>query len=183
MDDDVVADKNCIKALMQVGNPCMIAVREDKNGDIVERACFDYNFSNPFQLNPKGQMVCEKYTNRKSMPATFTVGSAAFEGFMIHKEVIDKIGYPEPKYFILYDDLDYVVRAIKAGYTVTAVRDAILVRQLPFNSQDAINSWKAFYAFRNLFHIHNKFGENWFVRHRPYVLAGGAMLALSLIHI
>ncbi len=180
MDDDVVADKNCLAELIKISQPCMLAVREDKQGIIVERAAFTYDFNSVFRLNPKGKMVCEAYQRRQDMPATLTVNSSAFEGFMLNREVIDKIGFPEAKYFILYDDLDYVLRAVAAGYSITAVRDAILVRQLPFNPQDSVDSWKAFYAFRNLFHIHYKFGENWSVKNRPYVLAVGAMLVYGL---
>lgn len=180
MDDDVFAHPDCLKNLMAIAQPCMIAVREYKDGTIVERAALNYDLSNPFYLNPKRQAICDKYPARSQMPATLEVHNVAFEGFMIKKEVIDKIGYPEPKYFIFYDDADYALRARQAGYTILAVRDAILIRQLPFDQAGAIDSWKAFYMFRNLFHIHHKFGENALVRHKPIVLALGAMVGYGL---
>lgn len=175
MDDDVVADSCCIEKLMEVAHPCMIAVRECKDGKLVERAAIEYNLSNPFCLNPKRLAVSDRYKNRGDMPATIEVDNVAFEGFMINRKVIDIIGYPEPKYFIFYDDVDYALRARKMGYSILAVRDARLVRQLPFDQSGAIDSWKAFYMFRNLFHIHFKFGENCFVRNKPYLLAIGAI--------
>ncbi|KAA0913671.1 glycosyltransferase family 2 protein [Psychrobacter sp. ANT_WB68] len=175
MDDDVFADSRCIEQLMKVAHPCMVAVREYKDGQLVERAAIEYNLSNPFYLNPKRQAVCDKYKNRSDMPATIEVDNVAFEGFMIKREVIDIIGYPEPKYFIFYDDVDYALRARKAGYSIKAVRDAKLIRQLPFDQQGAIDSWKAFYMFRNLFHIHFKFGKNVFVRNKPYLLMIGSI--------
>lgn len=180
MDDDVFADSGCIEQLMKVAHPCMIAVREYKDGQLVERAAIEYNLSNPFYLNPKGLAVCDKYKNREDMPATIEVDNVAFEGFMIKREVIDIIGYPESKYFIFYDDVDYALRARKAGYSIKAVRDAKLIRQLPFDQQGAINSWKAFYMFRNLFHIHFKFGKNAFVRNKPYLLAVGSMMVYGI---
>lgn len=180
MDDDVFADSGCIEQLMKVAHPCMIAVREYKDGQLVERAAIEYNLSNPFYLNPKRLAVCDKYKNREDMPATIEVDNVAFEGFMIKREVIDIIGYPEPKYFIFYDDVDYALRARKAGYSIKAVRDAKLIRQLPFDQQGAINSWKAFYMFRNLFHIHFKFGKNAFVRNKPYLLAIGSMVVYGV---
>lgn len=180
MDDDVLADKGCLSALMNIAHPCMLAIREDKDGNIVERACLTYNFNNPFLINPKGKMLCDLYQKREEMPETITVQSSAFEGFMLSREVIDKIGYPDSKYFILYDDLDYVLRAINVGYTVQAVRDAKLIRQLPFNPSDAVISWKAYYAFRNLFHIHYKFGNNWFVKQKPYILGLAAIIVYMI---
>lgn len=180
MDDDVFADSRCIEQLMKVAHPCMIAVREYKDGQLVERAAIEYNLSNPFYLNPKRLAVCDKYKNREDMPATIEVDNVAFEGFMIKREIIDIIGYPESKYFIFYDDVDYALRARKAGYSIKAVRDAKLIRQLPFDQQGAINSWKAFYMFRNLFHIHFKFGKNAFVRNKPYLLAIGSMMVYGI---
>lgn len=180
MDDDVFADSCCIEQLMEVAHPCMIAVREYKDGQLVERAAIEYNLSNPFYLNPKRLAVCDKYKDREDMPATIEVDNVAFEGFMIKREVIDIIGYPEPKYFIFYDDVDYALRARKAGYAIKAVRDAKLIRQLPFDQQGAINSWKAFYMFRNLFYIHFKFGENFFVRNKPYLLVIGSMVVYGI---
>lgn len=176
MDDDVFADSRCVEQLMAVAHPCMIAIREYKDGTLVERAAIEYNLSNPFYLNPKILSVSDKYKSREDMPATIEVDNVAFEGFMIKREVIDIIGYPEPKYFIFYDDVDYALRARKAGYSIKAVRDAKLIRQLPFDQQGAINSWKAFYMFRNLFHIHFKFGENILVKNKPYLLAIGSMI-------
>ncbi|WP_201617024.1 glycosyltransferase family 2 protein [Psychrobacter immobilis] len=180
MDDDVFADSRCIEQLMEVAHPCMIAVREYKDGKLVERAAIEYNLSNPFYLNPKRLAVSDRYKNRGDMPATIEVDNVAFEGFMINRKVIDIIGYPEPKYFIFYDDVDYALRAKKAGYSIKAVRDAKLIRQLPFDQDGAINSWKAFYMFRNLFHIHFKFGENFFVRNKPYLLAIGSIVVYGV---
>ena len=178
--DDVFADSRCVEQLMAVAHPCMIAVRDYKDGQLVERAAIEYNLSNPFYLNPKRQAVCDKYKNRSDMPATIEVKNVAFEGFMIKREVIDIIGYPEAKYFIFYDDVDYALRARRAGYSIKAVRDAKLIRQLPFDQQGAINSWKAFYMFRNLFYIHFKFGKNIFVRNKPYLLAIGSMMVYGI---
>ena len=180
MDDDVFADSRCIEQLMAVAHPCMIAVREYKDGKLVERAAIEYNLSNPFYLNPKRLAVSDRYKNRGDMPATIEVDNVAFEGFMINRKVIDIIGYPEPKYFIFYDDVDYALRAKKAVYSIKAVRGAKLIRQLPFDQDGAINSWKAFYMFRNLFHIHFKFGKNIFVRNKPYLLAIGSIVVYGV---
>lgn len=180
MDDDVLIHQDCLSELIKVNHPCMIAVREYKDGSLVERSAIEYNLSNPFLLNPKRCAVGEKYQSRYNMPAVLEVDNVAFEGFMVHRQVVEKIGYPNPNYFIFYDDVDYALRAKQAGFTILAVRDAILVRQLPFDQAGAINSWKAYYMFRNFFYIHHKFGTNALVKLRPYLIAFPAMFVYSL---
>lgn len=179
MDDDVFPAEDCLEQLMKVGHPAMIAVREDHNGVLVERSAMANDLKNPFCLNPKRASVAEFYQKRENMPDTIEVANIAFEGFMVHRDVVKKVGFPEPRYFIFYDDVDYALRIRKEGVKILAVRDAILRRQLPFNQESALNSWKAFFMFRNLFHVHYKFGENALVRYKPYLLGfGAAILAL-----
>ena len=70
---------------------------------------------------------------------------------MFRREVVDTIGLPDASYFIFYDDVDFAVRARRAGYRIWGMRDAVLVRQLDFDQQHALDTWKGFYMFRNLF--------------------------------
>ena len=56
---------------------------------------------------------------------------------MVRREVVDAIGLPDPAYFIFYDDVDFAIRARRAGFRIWAVRDAVLVRQLDFDQQHA----------------------------------------------
>ena len=79
---------------------------------------------------------------------------------MFRREVVDRIGLPDASYFIFYDDVDFAVRARRAGYRIWGMRDAVLVRQLDFDQQHALDTWKGFYMFRNLFVVHFRYGEN-----------------------
>lgn len=179
VDDDVFPDSRCIETLMSVCQKAMISVREDNQGNLVERSALKYDLANPFCLNPKRISVEQKYKSRSDMPETLVVENIPFEGLMIHREVIEKIGFPEPNYFISSDDVDYSLRIRQAGYQIHAVRDAILKRQLPYNQPEALMTWKGYYMYRNIFHIHYKYGENVWVRNKPYVLAtGGIIIAL-----
>ena len=92
---------------------------------------------------------------------------------MVHREVIDAIGLPDPSYFIFYDDVDFAIRARRAGFRIWAVRDAVLVRQLDFDQQHDLGSWKGFYMYRNLFVVHLRYGENALVRLKPWLIAAG----------
>lgn len=49
------------------------------------------------------------------IPAKANVQMLPFLGFLIHKELVKQIGYPDPDFFIAADDAEYCVRASKAG--------------------------------------------------------------------
>ena len=49
------------------------------------------------------------------------------------------------------------------------LRDAVLVRQLDFDQQHALDSWKGYYMYRNLFVVHFRYGENPLVRLKPWL--------------
>ena len=114
------------------------------------------------------------------MPPEVPLENVAFEGFMVKREVIDAIGLPDPQFFIFYDDVDFAVRARRAGFPIVAVRDAVLVRQLDFDQQHDMRSWKGFYMYRNLFVVHFRYGENLLVRLKPYLIFLAVLLLTPL---
>jgi GT2 family glycosyltransferase len=170
MDDDVVPAPRCLEELMAVDQDCLIAVREDLSGTLVEKAAIDFDLRNPLAIKPKRSAVDTVYADRASMPALVEVHNVAFEGFMTRRSVIEEIGFPDPAFFIFYDDVDFAVRAREAGRHVWAVRDAVLVRQLDFNQQHDLAGWKGFYMYRNLFVVHLRHGENALVRLKPWFI-------------
>ena len=105
------------------------------------------------------------------MPERVELENVAFEGFMVRRGVLERIGLPDPSYFIFYDDVDFAVRARRAGYRIWALRDAVLVRQLDFDQQHDLAGWKGFYMYRNLFAVHLRYGENALVRLKPWLIA------------
>jgi rhamnopyranosyl-N-acetylglucosaminyl-diphospho-decaprenol beta-1,3/1,4-galactofuranosyltransferase len=182
MDDDVVPAPDCLTVLLAQTGPdvgaCLMAVRQDTAGRLVEKAATVFDLRNPLAIKPKQAMVETTYRTREAMPERVELQNVAFEGFMVRRDVVDAIGLPDPSYFIFYDDVDYAVRARRAGFRIWAVRDAVLVRQLDFDQQHDLAGWKGFYMFRNLFVVHFRYGENPLVRLKPYLIAL-AVLVLS----
>jgi rhamnopyranosyl-N-acetylglucosaminyl-diphospho-decaprenol beta-1,3/1,4-galactofuranosyltransferase len=170
MDDDVVPAPDCLATLMAVDEDCLIAVREDLHGALVEKAAIDFDLRNPLAIRPKRSTVDSVYADRASMPELVEVHNVAFEGFMVRRSVVEEIGFPDPAFFIFYDDAEYAVRARNAGRRILAVRDAVLVRQLDFNQQHDLSGWKGFYMYRNLFVVHLRHGENVLVRLKPWLI-------------
>jgi rhamnopyranosyl-N-acetylglucosaminyl-diphospho-decaprenol beta-1,3/1,4-galactofuranosyltransferase len=178
MDDDVVPAPECLTVLLARDESCLMAVREDLAGKLVEKAAVHFDLRRPLAIRPKRSSVETVYATREQMPERVEIENVAFEGFMVHRRVIETIGLPDPAYFIFYDDVDFAIRARRAGFRIWAVRDAVLVRQLDFDQQHALDTWKGFYMYRNLFLVHFRHGENTLVRAKPYAIAA-AVVALS----
>ena len=178
MDDDVVPDPSCLRVLMEADADCLMAVREDRGGRLCEKAALRFDLRDPRALKPKTAMVETTYGTREAMPERVELENVAFEGFMVRRRVVERIGLPDASYFIFYDDVDYALRARQAGFRIWAVRDAVLVRQLDFDQQHDLGGWKGYYMYRNLFVVHLRYGENAAVRAKPWLVAAG-VVALS----
>ena len=176
MDDDVVPAPDCLEVLLGHDEACLLTVREDTSGRLVEKAATRFDLSNPLAIRPKTGMVETDYVDRARMPELVEVENVPFEGFIVRREVIDAVGLPDPSFFIFYDDVDFAVRARRAGYRIWAVRDAVLVRQLDFDQQHDLSGWKGFYMYRNLFVVHLRYGTNPLVRLKPWLIVLGVVL-------
>jgi rhamnopyranosyl-N-acetylglucosaminyl-diphospho-decaprenol beta-1,3/1,4-galactofuranosyltransferase len=183
MDDDVVPAPDCLDALLAQdpdSSDCLMSVRESVDGSLIELAATRFDLRNPLAIKPKTASVMSSYPDRASMPERVELENVAFEGFMVRRRVVEAIGLPDPSFFIFYDDVDYALRARRAGFRIWAVRDARLVRQLDFSQQHDLSSWKGFYMYRNLFVVHLRYGENALVRAKPWAIAA-AVTVLALL--
>jgi len=180
MDDDVVPAPDCLDVLLAHPGPALMAVREDLDGRLCEKAATEFDLRDPTRIRPKRQMVEDRYPDRAAMPAEVALHNVAFEGFMLAREVVAAVGLPDPGFFIFYDDVDYALRIRRAGFPIVALRDAVLVRQLDFDQQHDMRSWKGFFMYRNLFAVHLRYGENVLVRCKPYLIALAVLLLSPL---
>jgi rhamnopyranosyl-N-acetylglucosaminyl-diphospho-decaprenol beta-1,3/1,4-galactofuranosyltransferase len=178
MDDDVVPAPDCLEILMAQDEPCLMSVREDTRGRLVEKAATDFDLAHAWSIRPKRRSVETDYGDRSQMPERVELHNVAFEGFLVRREVVEAIGLPDASYFIFYDDVDFALRARRAGYRIWAIRDAVLVRQLDFSQQHDLAGWKGFYMYRNLFAVHFRYGESPLVRAKPWLVAA-AVVVLS----
>ncbi len=176
VDDDVVPATDCLEVLMAVDEDCVMAVRETLAGELVEKSATRFDLSNPLAIRPKTASVDSTWATREEMPERVALENVAFEGFMVRRRVVNRIGFPDPTFFIFYDDVDYAVRAREAGFTIWAIRDARLVRQLDFSQQHDLAGWKGFYMYRNLFVVHLRHGRNPLVRLKPLLITLAVVL-------
>ena len=96
MDDDVVPAPDCLDVLMAVDEDCLMAVREDTAGRLVEKAAVTFDLRNPLRIKPKTAMVETTYGTRDRMPELVEIQNVAFEGFLVRRRVVEAIGLPDP---------------------------------------------------------------------------------------
>lgn len=167
MDDDVFPTKECLKFLLSdiSLNNGIICPRRIISGKPFQGEFTKLNLSGWFKAFHYEKTPIDLYDKNKP----FQIMGMAFEGPLISKTVIDKIGFPNKDLFILFDDTEYSLRAIAEGFNVILEPKAIMEKEDFTIGNNLIelrksNSWKLFYEIRNNSYVHAKYGSNFFVK-------------------
>ncbi len=80
----------------------------------------------------------------KMKEVTFLVGCS----MLFSKELVDSIGFLEEDYFFLYEDTDYNLKAIKAGWKLVYVPSSIVYHKETAKKTD-LSPYYAYYLIRN----------------------------------
>lgn len=167
MDDDVVPEKNCLENLMKVAdeNKIVAPVRYNNDGTLFWNETINFNISNPFKSIWDGINNKEYYDKQGEL--VYTEG-LTFEGPLIPRNIVEKIGYPEFSFFIYADDSEYMIRAIKHGFKTYLVKSAKMNRKLPVPDLHKDFNWKHYYIIRNIIAIDKLHGSFWVSKLRPF---------------
>lgn len=95
-----------------------------------------------------------------------------FNGTLVSRKLIEKIGYPDRDFFIKGDEADYRIRAAEAGAVVATVRKSVYYHPAQTKSYKKLfgkrfkvvseSPWKEYYRTRNHIHIalmHKQYGR------------------------
>lgn len=103
----------------------------------------------------------------KDVPAAAHVGFIPLLGFLIHRSLVAKIGYPDAGFFIAADDVEYCVRARHAGANIIITCNSRIehprTQLTEFNLFGArvaylsLPPWKRYYDTRNRLLIARKY--------------------------
>lgn len=167
MDDDVYPRKECLRSLLHanVSEVGILCPRRIQNGKVFISEFKKLNLSNPFKRLHLAPLTMSDFTSDEPMQ----IEGMVFEGPLIKREVVEKIGLPNKDLFILYDDTDYSYRAVEAGYKVLYVPAAVMDKEY-FNKDltraDFLhkNRWKEWYHIRNTAYFCRHHGTNVFFR-------------------
>ena len=86
-----------------------------------------------------------------------------FVGFFIHREMVEKIGFPLAELFIYWDDLEYSERVKRHGGKLLLIKESLIfhpvpktatIRVLNLKAQyRSLSPWKLYYEVRNKIYI------------------------------
>ena len=82
-----------------------------------------------------------------------------FNGTLLHRRIIERVGFPNPKLFLWGDETEYYYRIIrKNAIPFCTITDSIHYHPATSFSYkqewDYKNGWKMYYYIRNRFHVH-----------------------------
>lgn len=161
MDDDVEAYPQALEGLLQFGDRslCIHGQRTSPNGKVYlweAQLCPALGFAIPSA--DKGLQGENKFC---------TVNVGCFEGMLVHRAVIEKIGFPDARFFIAWDDTIY-------GYQASKWTKVIYVKHLSLKrkrSQKAINvGFRSFVEVSDLYrfyHIRNRTLVKEYLKNEP----------------
>ena len=166
MDDDVLPDEKCLENLlieMEKDESVVVAIPNRTGNGFVDKAVVHYDLENFW--------VHRLVNIKKSIPASALSSNSTrvidmpFEGPLIKKSIVEKIGFPKKDFFLIYDDTEYATRCLQYG-NIIFVKNASLKRQIvpQSNSNKKMMTWKEYYTYRNEIFFERKYGKNWGVR-------------------
>lgn len=155
MDDDGEPEKDCLKNLMKYLG--------------------DYDYIAPIVLSDEDHKTCSfvpdtnyrEFCKRADNRGIVANWASPFNGILYSTNLIRKIGYPKREMFIWGDEINYQLRATKAGILPITIINAIhyhpVDRQVTIHSKDTLNviivpakpDWKLYCAIRNrIYNLH-----------------------------
>ena len=163
MDDDVHPYSDCLEQQLRVMPQAggIVAPQRLLDGKCVVTGgeCLHFNFTNPFRSMKYNATLDDIIRCKDYME----VESIAFEGPLISRNVVEKIGLPVKELFIFWDDTEYSYRAFRNGFDVLYVKSARFFKEkLVGNSSQNknIRSWKYPYLVRNEIYFIRKYAHN-----------------------
>ncbi len=148
MDDDVEAYPKALDGLLRFGgrSECIHGVRTSPTGEVVEWGdTFDVN---KVAVHP----IAVPNFERDDDAVEVEVG--CFEGMLISHRVVSLIGYPDPEFFITWDDAFYGYLASK--HTQVIYANVLSLKRKTVLAMSSANGFKrrAMYSMLGLLHVH-----------------------------
>ena len=188
MDDDVFPEPDCLSQLLKVAlgqetaapQPPIgiLCPRRIQAGEVFVNECRRIDTARTFASMHQGRLTAD-------VKEPVDIEGMVFEGPLIRREVVGSIGFPNKDLFIFYDDTDYSLRAVKAGFRVVYVPDAIMQKE-KFFSEDTWaekqqkKKWKRRYQVRNSAYFNHHYGTTFGVRYIRTLTSLAGYLATAL---
>lgn len=174
MDDDVFPQPDALDNMLTKGKelrdknkrpvvPVPLRLFEDES--FADLPAYEWDLKGTFVLHNLGRKPLNMVYDRISaLPEDMEVLDLPFEGPLIPREALDKVGLPSKEFFIYGDDSDYSFRLRRAGFDLVLVRSARFYRMIKPGPGSGVPPWKMKYFTRNTIWLGRLYGENWLVR-------------------
>lgn len=153
MDDDVFPRDDTLEMLISRGNisKCILPTRVFSDG---EPCWWGYVFDIRRRSIVSGTRPREQDLSKK----LFCVNTCCFEGMLIHRAIVEEVGFPDERFFISWDDTVYGLLASKFT-NILIVGDALMVRAKTSAESTLVSPLFAYYHFRNFHLVGEYFGR------------------------
>ncbi len=160
MDDDVAPVKSCLDSafksldslIKKTDISALACARYNPDGSLFVCDAEKINLQNPFKNIFLKPIAEEPDAKCKEIEA------ATFENMIINSRAIKSIGFPDRRFFIRCDDVDYCLRLLKFG-KIYYCHEAKINRLNEYNGKLTHDDWKYYYQIRNLNYIVFKYGS------------------------
>lgn len=153
MDDDVFPETNALSELMVYSgiSDCLMPTRYySDNIEITWGYFFDIS---------KKRIAFRTVDDKDAEKNFYPINTGCFEGMLISRNLIGKIGYPDKRFFISGDDTIYGLLASK--YTNLLLVKRAIMRKAQLSSEKKISYMYLYYMYRN-FHLFEEYSRNHF---------------------
>jgi len=160
MDDDVIPDKNCllemVKVASDISNKFDVLQPDRIWGNNLE---FHWNYGSKINLTNPFKPLGSSSVNVTDFPKenVINIVSFPFEGPMFKRKVIETIGNVDIRFFINYDDADYSMRVIQAGFKIGLVSKSFMIKKLWTPQKGVTLDFRLYYSVRNLIILERKY--------------------------
>ncbi len=141
MDDDVEPTTTCLEHLLEYKNisECIHPRRTYKDGT-------NYNWEQYYNIK-KNSFIDSADASFKNGKRFCFVNVACFEGMLVSRNIVEKIGFPDARFFIGYDDTVYGLLA--SQYTNVLYTFAPIIIRKKARENDLPSGMFLYYAVRN----------------------------------
>ena len=167
MDDDVEPSQDCLENLLKYDREdvgILQPIRKFENKNVI----FECRYLD--LINARKELH-QNFIDEKEIGTTpIDIKTVPFEGPLVKREVIDKIGLPNKDFFIFYDDTDFSYRTSLISKTIKLIPNAVLLKKLLPKQDCESLSWRKKYEIRNSSYFDRIYGKNFKVKFlRPLI--------------
>ena len=161
MDDDAEPADDALEQLCRLtdrkGLAALACLKTDAKGNTL------YHHRGHFTFNDLPRRILRPITEAQVSPGQpIQIDHASFVGLMVNRDAIQAVGFPDPRMFLQFDDVEYCIRLRQHGPILLVPASRIVhkeqkpegVRELrclgqPYQSVPYPGFWKRYFVYRN----------------------------------